>query len=1208
MNGSDTSSSTGLPSPAATPTTTTPTGPRGVSSYKQLAAELDATQRKLKSVLVASERTKKTAEALLNDSIQTLKAQHAAEMTRREEEWKRKLSERETEIRREEQARAEATTKELELAITQRSNDVVARTAQLYDQRLTDLRHDLISAQRTHDDLQEQHRALQEWQKQHLNVEHSLQEQLKNMEMEIERRKKAEENVARYRVILRYIVVHKFVKDVKLKKRLLPLHTSISRLIALILSDPDLKTRLLTQQAELARWVADCHAIEKAEGIPSELPHVAHTTGTTSAAAGSISSNPLIPNATNVEHLVASLSEAEHVLHSCVATVLRYSSHFKAVSDGFLERVSALTAHSMCVENEATETRKRSERIYAQLQATMALLARLEVKYSQLSRRVGGEERVLAQRYLQKYGITFAPVGETDDEVAERVMHAAAILSNSSGEAATPWSANRVQRRSVFVAGSASLLPNGGHATPSMSREPSSSPRLAPTSSKRQPTSNNGSGAASGDETEDLSLLSPRALHRKLVMHNNNGIGQQLSSARSSGRNSFTIPNEQPSSARGASEKLSDAQSAARHRHLSHHGNTVQHHSSSGSNVPRVAHLPSTANSSFTFGASAMAAGFNLAQASPEELAEATRNGALLTSPTPRRLRARHGQGQGRTRARGAKASNATSSLSKKKQRELDLFEESSSEDEGYIVRPVSYTPPPSNTAIRALDFEQNDQNGRLNRATDGGDISSEGRTANENNTSSTIASSSSSSSSSSSPSPSSSKANVENQQTAVVSDKHGAQATQTQNEKRTPRARKQALSTKKDKQRTGKSKAAGEQKSDMQNGHATYRDGDETMQRDGSPSASSRKRRNGSDDDDTTDTSRKDTVAWVQRLREVMRQRQQQRDLALAMAKASTQQDVAISSFKARMQQPSPYQQPLLPRAIKPMLDTHSTTATRACSSIDGTPLSSHVHSAPRPPATAAVSTTSASARSQRRRTAAATLSSTSSAAEPSDSVSASTTTSHLSARSASADRHGPRSVSTADTSPRTSRRHQHQHQHQHHSRPHSHKKLKPVPSIEPRDGVLHVLSGGAHAMENDVDQPLPSPTLTDDAEVDLSTTATKNGTGTIHPHHSARERRAPHSNSKKKKKQSRTSTPGVPASSRKGTAAKKQQQQQQQQPESMMSRTHLSPAPRGKAKDKEQTKSKTTLLSPRKAPSSTPATNDTTTIDDYADDEFDD
>ncbi len=66
----------------------------------------------------------------------------------------------------------------------------------------------------------------------------------------------AQAEVKRFKLLLKYLTAHTFVKDVKLKHRLLPLYGAISRLINLVLSDQDLARRLMSRP-ELSRWVEE---------------------------------------------------------------------------------------------------------------------------------------------------------------------------------------------------------------------------------------------------------------------------------------------------------------------------------------------------------------------------------------------------------------------------------------------------------------------------------------------------------------------------------------------------------------------------------------------------------------------------------------------------------------------------------------------------------------------------------------------------------------------------------------------------------------------------------------------------------------------------------------------------------------------------------------------------------------------------------------
>ena len=673
--------------------------------YKQLQQELDATQKKLKSVLQLAEKAKLTHQQVLADTIEEMKRKNIAEWERFEAERAEKLRAEELASADSKKEEADRVSREMESTIQKRANEIVARTTAIYEAKFNEMRAELMLQQRTFDDLHEQHKSLLEWQKLALMNEANWTETRKSMEHEIELGKAAAKNLERYKTILKYMACHKFVKDVKLKQRLLPLHQGCSNLIALILKDDDLRERLINQQAELARWVVDAQAIEKSEGIVSDLPN----TGVHQTSTANTSNRAFM--LTNVDYLVASLIEVEHVLATCVATVLRYNQHHKTSCAGFFQRNSALTAHCMAVEKECRETKARANRTQTQLNSTLALLSRLEVKYSQMSRKLSKEDRLLAQRYLHRHGVTTSNPSEAD--MATPLTTTIDLTPHSWG----PMKARESRleaRRSFFEEQNVAVTNLNPQSSTSSMASDTLLTLAAPRSS--QPGS-----------TDDLSLLSPRALHRKLFPLSPSALTvgtarKRTSSADIVSSSDAPMPTNSPNSVSGSpptrtrarrlstgngvarssidlpdmnggiivnGEELSRASSHVRSqsqsRPLSSPSMTIQSDGKSSSQ-PQI---PSATTASLAYSSSSYASVLNLATASPTQ--------PITSMSRPNRSVATGGGNTVRRRPKRTPGKKVT----------VDAYE-SSSEDE-FVVRPVSYTPPPSNAAIRAFDYEDGD-------------------------------------------------------------------------------------------------------------------------------------------------------------------------------------------------------------------------------------------------------------------------------------------------------------------------------------------------------------------------------------------------------------------------------------------------------------------------------------------------------------------
>lgn len=170
-----------------------------------MASELDSTQKKLRSVIQMAEKAKLAAATTLQETIEEMKRKNAIE-------WEKWCQERKDREKADEAAQAqlkadeaERVAREAEITIQKRVNEIVARTTALYESKFNEMRSELMTSQRTFDDLTEQHRALQEWQKNQVINEANWNEIKKSMQAEIEQGKAAAKNVQRYQTILKYM-------------------------------------------------------------------------------------------------------------------------------------------------------------------------------------------------------------------------------------------------------------------------------------------------------------------------------------------------------------------------------------------------------------------------------------------------------------------------------------------------------------------------------------------------------------------------------------------------------------------------------------------------------------------------------------------------------------------------------------------------------------------------------------------------------------------------------------------------------------------------------------------------------------------------------------------------------------------------------------------------------------------------------------------
>lgn len=182
------------------------------TGYKQLAAELETTKAKLKQVLSSAALAKKAGEQSLIDAVEEARRTTKAECEMKENERieREKLAEIQRERLRAEEAERQA--KEHEVSTQRRINDAVARVSSQYDLKFAELRSELMVQQRAMEDQAESLRTLQEWQKGAQMLEASWNELKKDMQAQIELGEKAAQDLARYKTLLKFLTVHKFVK------------------------------------------------------------------------------------------------------------------------------------------------------------------------------------------------------------------------------------------------------------------------------------------------------------------------------------------------------------------------------------------------------------------------------------------------------------------------------------------------------------------------------------------------------------------------------------------------------------------------------------------------------------------------------------------------------------------------------------------------------------------------------------------------------------------------------------------------------------------------------------------------------------------------------------------------------------------------------------------------------------------------------------
>jgi hypothetical protein len=176
------------------------------AGYKQLAAELEATQKKVKSLQAAAVATKKTADQSLMDAVEEAKRTIRAECEAVEAQRIEKERAAEAGREKERAEEAETRTRDIEVQTQKRINDAVARATSAYESKCNELRTELLLAARQAEEQAEQLAVLTEYQKNAQLHESQWHELSQTMQIDIEAGKVAAVSLERFKTLLKYMV------------------------------------------------------------------------------------------------------------------------------------------------------------------------------------------------------------------------------------------------------------------------------------------------------------------------------------------------------------------------------------------------------------------------------------------------------------------------------------------------------------------------------------------------------------------------------------------------------------------------------------------------------------------------------------------------------------------------------------------------------------------------------------------------------------------------------------------------------------------------------------------------------------------------------------------------------------------------------------------------------------------------------------------